>query len=239
MPPKYSLRQNPRKKQPFGAGTPSTQRIGSSIPSGVPVPITTVGGTSAAAPTTAATSAAAATTATATAATVPGPLDPGTAALPASIVGETLIEVNIGQRPFWIGIGPAAETRRRAYFTTPRTAGSLVRGEQEIIQYFGIDILTTAAMMPDFFKDLPSCTSDTKAYTQSKCKTVYQVLWMTKMSRTAKAQVALTEDLTALQPFGNDTHALDLAQLNAIYNLRHRDMLTIRVRELVNAYNIA
>lgn len=188
---------------------------------------------------TAAATTAAATTTTPAATTAITTVGGATAVLPASIPGETLIQVNIGQRPFFIGSGPTAETRRRAYFTTPRTAGSLVRGEQEIIDYFGIDALGMAIqLMPDFFKDLPSCTSDTKAFTNKKCQSVYQTLWMTKMSRTTKAQAALTADLTALQPFGNDTTALDLAQLNALMNLTHRDMLTIRVRELANVYRI-
>lgn len=189
--------------------------------------------------TAAAATTAAATTTTPAATTAITTVGGATAVLPASIPGETLIQVNIGQRPFFIGSGPAAETRRRAYFTTPRTTGSLVRGEQEIIDYFGIDALGMAIqLMPDFFKDLPSCTSDTKAFTNKKCQSVYQTLWMTKMSRTTKAQAALTADLTALQPFGNDTNALDLAQLNALMNLTHRDMLTIRVRELANVYRI-
>jgi len=162
--------------------------------------------------------------------------NPATAGLPESIAGERLIEVNIGQRPFWIGAGPAAEARRLAYFGAVRT-GTLVRGEQEIIDYFGIDALDRArTFMPDFFKDLPACTSDTNVFLKNKCQSVYQTLWMTKMSRTARAQGALTADLAALAPFGNDTHAMDLAQLNALFNLAPRDMMTIRIRELADRY---
>jgi hypothetical protein len=159
-------------------------------------------------------------------------------AQPESFPGEDMVEVSIGQRPFYIGKGPAADERRRAHFSGSHIA-SLVKGEQEIIEYFGIDAYGRAnPFMVAFFKNLPNCASDTKEFLKDKCQSVYQTLWMTKMSRTQRAQTALDSDIARLVGYGGDTSAMDLAQLNTLFQLAPRDIMTAHIRDLADRSGI-
>jgi hypothetical protein len=111
----------------------------------------------------------------------------------------------------------------------------LAKGEREIIDYFGIDAYGRAnPFMVAFFKNLPNCASDTKEFLKDKCQSVYQTLWMTKMSRTQRAQTALDSDVARLVGYGGDTSAMDLAQLNTLFQLAPRDMTTARIRDLAD-----
>jgi hypothetical protein len=154
--------------------------------------------------------------------------------LPISIQGEDTAELLIGQRPFMIGVGTAANARRQSYFSGGGT--TLLQGEKDLLDYYKIDVDIVAPMLPEFFKALPNCQSDTKVFLKRGCEPVYQVLWMMKMSRTAKGAAELQANAAALAPFGGVVNAMDLSHITNLVSSFDRDLAIARLQRLVQTF---
>jgi len=154
-------------------------------------------------------------------------------ALPISIPGEGTVQVAIGERPFLIGEGDAANARRQQYFSGTLVAQGLLQGEQDILDYFKIDAGVVGSLLPEFFRTLPKCQSDTNVFLKRGCEPVYQVLWMMKMSRGTKGAAELRARETALAPLGGIVSAIDLANITTLFSSFDRDMTIARIQQLV------
>lgn len=155
--------------------------------------------------------------------------------LPISIQGENTVELLIGQRAFLIGVGTAANARRQSYFSGTLAAAGVVllQGEKDLLDYYKLDIGVVGPMLPEFFKALPNCQSDTNVFLKRGCEPVYQVLWMMKMSRTAKGAAELQANAAALAPFGGIVNTMDLAHISMLVSSFDRDLTISRIQRLV------
>jgi len=151
---------------------------------------------------------------------------------PPPILDET-VQVIIGGRPFLIGVGNPAIQRRQEYFANTNAAARLLDGEQALLDFYQIDVETVRSLLPEFFRALPKCQSDTKVFLKHGCEPVYQVLWMMKMSRATKGAAELRDQAASVASVGGDISAMGLANIRAKLNLLPRDLLTAYVRSLL------
>lgn len=156
----------------------------------------------------------------------------GATGLPATIPGETTVEVNIGQRPFLIGVGDTANARRQRYFAGEGL--TLLQQEKELLDYYKIDETSDAlrALLPEFFRSLPRCQSDTNVFLKKGCEPVYQLLWMAKMSRATKGAAEMRAVETALAPLGGIVTSVELAHLETLINQFDQTLLRARLLRL-------
>jgi len=156
----------------------------------------------------------------------------GGTGLPATIPGETTVEVNIGQRPFLIGVGDAANARRQRYFAGEGLI--LLQEEKELLDYYKIDETNNAlkALLPEFFRSLPRCQSDTNVFLKKGCEPVYQLLWMAKMSRGIKGAAEMRAVETALAPLGGIVTSVELAHLSTLFSRFDQSLLNARLQRL-------
>ena len=152
--------------------------------------------------------------------------------LPATIPGETTVEVNIGQRPFLIGVGDAANARRQQYFSGG--GQTLLQEEKELIDYYKIDETKDAlkALLPEFFRGLPKCQSDTNVFLKKGCEPVYQLLWMAKMSRATKGVAEMQAAETAMAPLGGIVTSMEIAHLSMLFSQFDQSLLNARLLQL-------
>jgi hypothetical protein len=142
------------------------------------------------------------------------------------ILDETVV-VTIGGRPFTIGVGDPAIQRRQEYFAGTYAAARLLPGEQALLDYYQIDVETVRSLLPEFFRALPNCQSDTKVFLKRGCEPVYQVLWMMKMSRATKGVTELRDQAVGENPF------MELANFQVLLSQFERDALNAHFSGMV------
>ena len=138
--------------------------------------------------------------------------------------------MTIGGRPFVIGVGDPAIQRRQEYFANTNAAARLLPGEQALLDYYQIDVEIVRPLLPEFFRALPNCQSDTKVFLKHGCEPVYQVLWMMKMSRATKGAAELRDQAASVASVGGDNSAMGLANIRANLNLLPRNLLFANAR---------
>jgi len=135
--------------------------------------------------------------------------------------------VTIGGRPFTIGVGDPAIQRRQEYFANTNAAARLLPGEQALLDYYQIDVDIVRSLLPEFFRALPNCQSDTKVFLKRGCEPVYQVLWMMKMSRATKGVTELRDQAVGENPF------MELANFQVLLSQFERDALNAHFSGMV------